>query len=90
MPPLSSAGSRTSTRIRLFCGVWEGALGVSAGREALIFPKVSIVVHPGEGGWTYVFEFPLLPALLAFAAVPANEFLGGEIGAQRREQASPR
>lgn len=37
-----------------------------------------------------IFEFPLLPALSALAAVPADEFLGGETGAQRRNHASPR
>lgn len=72
-------------------GLGGGVRGV--GREGginLFECQFLYLVCTGEGGRAYVFEFPLLPALLAFAAVPAGKFLGGEVGAQRREHTCPR
>lgn len=37
----------------------------------------------------YIFKLPLLPALLAVAAIPADEFLRTKIRAQRRKSRSP-
>lgn len=39
---VSSMGSRTSTRIRFFWGFWEGEVGESVGREALIYCQLTL------------------------------------------------